>query len=179
MTANLSADDQGVSRRTLAKGVGWSVPAIMVAAAAPAYAISSLPPTMTYKEACKWPGSSCTGTTDKSYAVTFTVVNNDPNDTIYFCDLTMTNITNGIGTWTSVPPASGCYEVAAGGTRDVTFRFDNSTDSANLTFDATVTFNWGHNCPCSADPYHHPAITQQIHVNDTKPHGACTCPPPA
>ena len=30
----------GVSRRTLAKGAAWSVPAVAVAGAAPAYAVS-------------------------------------------------------------------------------------------------------------------------------------------
>ncbi|MGA4670226.1 hypothetical protein ACPCG0_10610 [Propionibacteriaceae bacterium Y1923] len=52
--------DQTISRRTVAKGVAWAVPAVMVAGAAPAYALS---PQLSGSigSACKYPGSSVGG----------------------------------------------------------------------------------------------------------------------
>jgi len=47
----------GISRRTLAKGAAWSVPAVAVAAAAPAYAVSGGTITFTGQN-CKLPGNS-------------------------------------------------------------------------------------------------------------------------
>lgn len=53
----MSDTRSGLSRRTLAKGAAWAVPAVAVAAAAPAYAASEGPIRLTGK-ACKLPGNS-------------------------------------------------------------------------------------------------------------------------
>ena len=48
----------GISRRTVTKAMAWAVPAIAIAAPAPAFAISGEPPTVTIGQACKLPGNS-------------------------------------------------------------------------------------------------------------------------
>lgn len=50
-----AAPRQQVSRRTIAKGVAWSVPAVMVAGIAPAHAASRIPPLRFVGDGCKDP----------------------------------------------------------------------------------------------------------------------------
>lgn len=54
---------RGISRRTLAKGVAWSVPAVAVASAVPAFAASppEPPPVNLTGRSCKIPGGSANG----------------------------------------------------------------------------------------------------------------------
>lgn len=68
----------GITRRTVVKGAAWAVPAIAVAGAMPATAVSgniSFSPTV----ACKSPGASCE-TFYKGYVVGFQVCNNTAVD---------------------------------------------------------------------------------------------------
>ena len=76
-----------VSRRTVAKGMAWSVPAVAVASAAPVFAASGAPPTPAVGEACKLPGNSAQGCADvfaglpgldpsKAFAIPLLVTNN-------------------------------------------------------------------------------------------------------
>ena len=85
------AHGRGVSRRTVAKGIAWSVPAVVVASAAPAYAASSAPPSVSNATACKNPGGSCK-TRPKGYSFFVTLCNPDPTDTIYMYGGTVTSI---------------------------------------------------------------------------------------
>lgn len=74
----------GISRRTLAKGVAWSVPAVAVAAAAPAYAASDGPIALTGM-ACKLPGAS-SNPYKQGYifeALITNVAGPNPDDVIY------------------------------------------------------------------------------------------------
>lgn len=67
--------NQGVSRRTVAKGIAWSVPAVAIASAAPAYAISPPEdgPIRLAGVACKLPGSS--SDYSKGYIYDLAIVN--------------------------------------------------------------------------------------------------------
>ena len=63
---------RGITRRTVAKAMAWTVPVIAVAAAVPAYAASQN--FLTARDAaCKLPGSS--GGVFKGYALGFAAVN--------------------------------------------------------------------------------------------------------
>ncbi len=46
------------SRRTIAKGAAWAVPAVPLVLATPAYAVSGGPPRVLVGTACKLPGNS-------------------------------------------------------------------------------------------------------------------------
>lgn len=64
-----------VSRRTVAKGLAWSVPAVAVAAATPAYAASPICIEVTYGgDACKEPGNA-SPETPKAYNLSFVFTN--------------------------------------------------------------------------------------------------------
>jgi hypothetical protein len=57
--SDLEEQKSGVSRRTVAKAMAWSVPAIAIAVPAPAYAASPCTPVITFSEdSCKCPGQS-------------------------------------------------------------------------------------------------------------------------
>ena len=167
-----------INRRTVAKGIAWSVPAVAVAGAAPAFAISGPTPTLVFQGACKWPGNSCQLPNDKSYGVTF-LVTNSGSTPIYLEGVSMTVVSgDNPGSWTPRPAIPGpCYSVgiAPNNTELVVFRFENSTSSANLKFVADVTVAWGHNCPVNTDQHGHLNITQRITVPSTRPNGDCTC----
>ncbi|NLT25725.1 MAG: hypothetical protein GXX90_03555 [Microbacteriaceae bacterium] len=57
-----TADQQprGISRRTVAAGAAWAVPAVLFAGAAPAFAVSPVI-SGTYESTCKYPGNSIQG----------------------------------------------------------------------------------------------------------------------
>ena len=74
----------GVSRRTLAKGAAWSVPAVAVAAAAPAYASSIPEPTIDFGGACGNTGATqkgCGG--EKTLQVPLTLSNPTGTDIVF------------------------------------------------------------------------------------------------
>lgn len=84
----------GISRRTLAKGAAWAVPAAAVAAATPAMAASGRGPTVTVLAACKQPGGSCVKDGFPKFGYTFTVrIDNPTAQPIYI--YTSTTITPG------------------------------------------------------------------------------------
>ena len=58
MTGSEGARPSGSNRRTVVKGAAWAVPAVAVAAAAPAYAASCIPVITLGPTSCKCPGQS-------------------------------------------------------------------------------------------------------------------------
>jgi len=57
--SDLEEQKSGVSRRTVAKAMAWSVPAVALAVPAPAYAASPCTPVFSFGgESCKCPGGS-------------------------------------------------------------------------------------------------------------------------
>lgn len=74
----------GVSRRTLAKGAAWSVPAVAVAAAAPAYASSIPEPEIEFGKACGNTGATKKGCgNEKSLQVPLTLSNPTGSDIVF------------------------------------------------------------------------------------------------
>jgi hypothetical protein len=159
----------GVSRRTVAKGLAWSVPVVVVATAAPAHAASGVPPKVTITSACKYPGNSCRPR-PKGYSFFGTVANGDLNKAIYVYSVTISSVGTDLAFQLSVPAVP--FQVPAGATIPVEF-YASSSNSANQSFVATITVTWGHS-PTPPDPDNHPPIVTQFTVPATPPD--CNCP---
>src|SRR5690606_16590212 len=69
-------EDRRISRRTIAKGAAWAIPAVPLVVATPAYAASGGGPSVTLGDACKLPGNSCGNVFVKGYIFDAEVCNN-------------------------------------------------------------------------------------------------------
>lgn len=168
----------GVSRRTVVAGAAWAVPAVLLASAVPAMALSGPPPEFQFVSACKIPGGSCQIPLLKhGYKFNFAVTNHSPY-TIFVCGAEFTTTPLGDLTW--VPPSSGCLEVPPNTPVPVNVSvFVNAENSANQGFTTDMTLTWAHTCPCDQDPdlADHPPVTYTIVVTDTPP-DCLTCEGP-
>ena len=118
-----------ISRRTVAKGMAWAVPAVAVSAAVPAYAVSPFrPPTWLLTAACKSPGNSC-NSFPKGYRFTWTL-----SYAVSGVNLTLTPV----GASTTTVPANGSQSFTAEA---------NSSNSANAVFTFTVSFTYCRTIP--------------------------------
>ncbi len=161
---------KGISRRTVAKAMAWSVPVVAVAAAVPAYAASGSPPIIIAGTACKSPGQSCSAF-PFGYRVPVTIQNPDPTKTIYITAITITNNTCGnLTTATSVPAVP--ITVPAGQTINATF-VANASNSANQSCDFSFSVDWGH-AANGSDSGTHSNIQVDINIPSTPPD--CICP---
>lgn len=162
-----------VSRRVLAAGAAWAVPAISLSAAAPAFATSGPPPAWTYLAACKSPGSSCTGY-PKGYSFKFEVCNTSaldiwiyPTPTFVVTDETGPQLTL-VYNKPVLPlkvPANGCVTVVVSAVGD---------NSAQQTFAVQMTVPWGHNATPGVDTEDSSQVVNFV-VAQTPPD--CGCPP--
>jgi len=162
-----------VSRRTVTRGIAWTTPVVAVATAAPAFAVSRIPPKLEYLGACKYPGQSCKKA-EFGYALAFTVTNNDAR-ALAFCDavLTITG-TNPFPTGTTPVYTGGCFTVGGGETGTAYFYFSGASNSANSNFTGTVTIKYANDCAsCGTDSATLAPIP--IVVTDTPPGGLCDC----
>lgn len=169
------------SRRTVAKGIAWSVPVVAVTAASPAYAASGRKPSLKPGKAYKWPGASCAGspnvpstvTGNKAYLFTFQVTNNDPTKKIYLYCVTLTTTSAITFEVIGTDPALGTA-ILPGETTSFNV-WANSDSSGNLRFNAQVDVEWGHDpipvgwaCgDASPDPDNHTDITVKWAVTGT------------
>jgi hypothetical protein len=164
-----------VSRRTVARGMAWSVPAVAVATAAPAFAVSRIPPDLLYTGACKFPGLSCR-IAPYGYALTFAVTNNDARP-LAFCSATLTiEGDNPFGAGVVPVYTGGCFTVGGGASGDAVFYFAGAQNSANSNFSGTITIRYANNCAsCDSDSAALPPIPYT--VTDTPPDkdGLCDC----
>ena len=166
MNADLPRPPSGVSRRSVAKGLAWSVPAVAVASAAPAFAASGSGPVPTFISACKYPGGSCSSR-PKGYSLFFRI-DNPTDKTIYIYTVTITSVTGTPLTFAfSVPRLP--VAVPAGGSVIADF-VASSGNSAQQAFSADVTVTWGHN-PTSPDPDNPPPVTTRVVASETPPNG--------
>jgi hypothetical protein len=162
---------KGISRRTVAKAMAWSVPVVAVAAAVPAYAASGSTPVITAGLACKSPGQSCSAF-PFGYRVPVSIENPDPTKTIYITGITITNNTGcdnltGASTVPALP-----ITVLPGQTINATF-VANASNSANQSCLFTFSVDWGH-AANGSDSGNHPDIPVVIDVTSTPPN--CECP---
>ncbi|WP_426323447.1 hypothetical protein [Microbacterium sp. E-13] len=196
----LEPQKSGVSRRTVTKAMAWAVPAIAIAAPAPAFAISGSPPRVVIGQACKLPGASnqgcgdvyanCPGLdTNKAYAFPIQITNTD-DQTIYITDVDITTAGTLDFDVRCISPAF-CTPIAAGATIKILV-YANSNNSANTEEDVTLTVTWGHSVDTTGgtctltDPDHTPVVAGPVHVSSFPPcssknpfpQGAPTCDPP-
>lgn len=134
-----------VSRRTVARGMAWSVPVVAVATTAPAYAVSPpCVPTVSFGAgSCKCPGQSQTGE-EFVYYLKFCVDDtNCPQGTGTFrvLSVTKTNDTLLVGAPNACFPATlPSSPTPLDGCTTDTFRFSsaNSANHLDVTFEVTT-----------------------------------------
>lgn len=183
----------GISRRTVAKAMAWSVPAVALAVPAPAYAASGPPPTVAVGNGCKLPGNSAQGCADifaglpgldpnKAYAIPLLITNNTSKPIVIqeFVTITVTsgglpfNVVGINPDYCTVIPVNGSVKVIV---------YANSDRSANESVTFTLTVPWGHDCN---DTDHSPIVIPGVTIdeflpcssNTPFPQGAPTCDPP-
>lgn len=143
--SDLEEQKPGVSRRTVAKAMAWSVPAVALAVPAPAYAASPGIVTLT-GTGCKLPGNS--NDLYKGYAFKASISNTNPVP----ITLTITSVTlNGtpLGNVTVVD-LTNCTNLGAsfvvpaqGGFPNVAIITQNGTNSQNGTLVVSYTITGG------------------------------------
>lgn len=122
-----------ISRRTVAKGIAWSVPAVAVSAAVPAYAASPICVTVTFTgSACKEPGNS-NDTDPKAYNLGFVFKNTCATDCVTIVVTSVKDLyTTPALTSVYAPTApSNTFQVCAGNTATFTLPTTYSSNSSN------------------------------------------------
>ncbi len=131
----------GVSRRTLAKGAAWSVPAAAVIAVAPSVAASPQTPTVTATNtACKLPGASCqtqVGVT-KGYGVGVVICASE--DTVFTFGLASVSMNGAPATTWTVGPDP--LTITKDGCATVTLGIQGEPNSQNVELDGSFTYTW-------------------------------------
>ena len=164
--SDLEEQKSGMSRRTVAKAMAWSVPAVALAIPAPAYASSGETPTFVQGVACKLPGQSCP--TEFGYIFPITVENNT-GKTIVIESATIDQISGvdfNLALVGATPPFG--TPITHGETVQLNF-LATSTNSANAVFSARLSVEWGH---FVGDPDHE-ILVFDYNVDGTKPCKNC------
>jgi hypothetical protein len=181
----------GVTRRTVAKGLGWTVPVIAVAMPVPAFAASGNPPGTAVGVACKLPGNSASSCAEvfaglpgldpnKAFAIPFLVNNNTSKPIVLRPSMTITSSGLPFAVVGISPPY--CTPIAPGDTVKV-IAYANSDNSANQSVTLSFIIPWGHDCN---DTDHDPMIITGVVISAFPPCssrvpfpvGAPTCDPP-
>ncbi|HET7801874.1 MAG TPA: hypothetical protein VFL38_15735 [Humibacillus xanthopallidus] len=185
------SERRGVARRTVAKGMAWSVPAVAVAAAAPVLAASGAPPTPAVGTACKLPGNSAQSCANvfaglpgldpnKAFAIPLLITNNTNKAIVLKPSVTITSSGLPFNVVGIIP--TYCTPIAPGASVKVIV-YANSDNSANQSVTLGFTIPWGHDCN---DVDHPPIVINGIVIsafppcssNTPFPQGAPTCDPP-
>ena len=148
-----------VSRRTVTKGIAWSVPAVAIAGAAPAFATSGTPPQVVLQGGGKIPGQRCKypagNVVDPEFFYGFNVTfTNSDSKRIYLFPSTITYEATGspvpfvyTGPSTPIPLEPGQSKVFWFGS--------NSTNSAFFAANFVVCIDWGHEPVLEDDTHPH------------------------
>lgn len=154
----------GISRRTVVKGAAWSVPTVVVAGAAPAYAATPVV-TVNASLACKHPGAG----DEKRYHFNLTVTNNGGiTTTVTITSIVLVPTSGQKVTFPAVSPfdvpahGSECIVVdsnittnSSNGTLMVSY--DYTTESGTAHFDAAIDVGSLQPCqPQGVPDYPHP-----------------------
>lgn len=177
--SDLEEPKAGVSRRTVAKAMAWSVPAVALAVPAPAYAASGGPPTIQVGDACKLPGNSCGDVFVKGYVFDVTISNNTGKD-IYLYNqagflITFTEDNPDITLFfqAAIDATTGDvitfpYLLPDGESVALIFNAGENGNSANQSLNGSVSVPWGHT-PTPPDPDNHPPAVDDFSFADTPP----------
>lgn len=174
-------EDRRISRRTIAKGAAWAIPAVPLAVATPAYAASGGGPTIVLGDACKLPGNSCgnvfvkgyifdvsiCNTTDKpiylfnqaGFQITFT--ENSPDISLFF-QAAVDATTGDVIAFPYLLDPGDCVALIFNAGEN-----GNSQNVQNLT--VTLSIPWGHTTPAGSDPDNHPNATDSATYPSTPP----------
>lgn len=131
----------GVSRRTLAKGAAWSVPAAAVIAVAPSVAASPQTPTVTATDtACKLPGASCQSTVGvtKGYGVGVVICASE--DTVFTFGPASVSMDGAPATTWTVGPNP--LTITKDGCATVTLGIQGEPNSKNVQLNGSFTYTW-------------------------------------
>ncbi len=129
----------GLSRRTVTRGMAWTVPAVAVATAAPAFATASGSVNLGFLGACKLPGASCEGEVfiKKGYIFKFKIT------TTLNCSTTLSNFVITTEYPDGSPGPELDYEASPTVENNtILLAGFQSSDSANQGFDVFITFNF-------------------------------------
>jgi hypothetical protein len=159
-----------VSRRVVATGLAWSVPAVVVASAAPALAASGPAPLLQLVAPCVNPAGACAG---RAGGFGFLVrVCGQGTQAAYLYSVTITSAQLGDLTFDSIEPPLG-RAITPGNCTNTFFNARTATLPPAI-FTATISVTWGHDPTIGADP-DHPALVLQVPVaGDLQ---VCVCPP--
>lgn len=181
----------GVTRRTVAKGLGWTVPVIAVASPVPALAASGTGPNPAVGTACKLPGNSAQGCAAifggipnldpaKAFAIPFLITNNTSKSILLRPSVTITS--SGLPFDVKGISPAYCTPIAPGSSVKV-IAYANSDNSANQSVTLGFIVPWGHTCD---DTDHPPIVIAGVVIPAFPPcssrvpfpTGAPTCDPP-
>ena len=195
-------EDRRISRRTIAKGAAWAIPAVPLVVATPAYAASGGGPSVDLGDACKLPGNSCgnvfvkgyvfevsiTNTTDKPIYLfdqagfEILITENSPDISLFFQAAVYATDPDGAGPIqvgdvvtfpVLLPPGNTIVLVLNAGENG------NSQNVQNIT--VGISIPWGHTLPAGSDPDNHPPAVGSATYPATPPiqNPACqvTLPP--
>lgn len=178
--SDLEEPKTGVTRRTVAKAMAWSVPAVALAVPAPAYAASGGPPTIQVGDACKLPGNSCGNVFVKGYVFEVTITNNTGKD-IYLYDQTgyeiiITEDSPDIDLFFQAAVDANTGDVISfpylledGDTLFVIMNAGENGNSQNVqNLSGTISIPWGHTST-PPDPDNHPPAVDDFFFEDTQP----------
>ena len=189
--SDLEEPKPGISRRTVAKAMAWSVPAVALAVPAPAYAASGQPPTVLVGEACKLPGASAQGCEElfdglpgldptKAFAIPLLVCNETSKDIVLKPSISITS--SGLPFQVVGINPDYCTAIEPGDcVKVIVYANSNNSQNQSVTLDLTVP--WGHDCN---DTDHAPIVIEDIVIDSFPPcssktpfpQGAPTCDPP-
>lgn len=169
-------EQRGISRRTIAKGAAWTVPALPLMAAAPAYAASGGPPSGFFESACKQPGNSCNnrfgpGNPGFIKGYTFVVnITNTSGELIYIYPTLNGTLNPYFEVTSSVPfsyasarrftggaigtPLLAAEPIPNGGSLRIIINAGTNSNSANTDAVGTLFLAWGHTQTVGGDPDH-------------------------
>ncbi|WP_448811688.1 hypothetical protein [Agromyces bauzanensis] len=184
--SDLEEPKTGVTRRTVAKAMAWSVPAVALAVPAPAYAASGGPPTVSVGDACKLPGNACGTLFVKGYLFEVTITNNTGKD-IYLYDqagyeILITEDSPDIDLFfqaavdsTTGDPITFPYLLADGASITIILNAGENGNSQNVQdLSGTISIPWGHT-PTPPDPDNHPPAVDDFSYASTPPYQNPAC----
>lgn len=180
-------EDRRISRRTIAKGAAWAIPAVPLVVATPAYAASGGGPTIVLGDACKLPGNSCGNVFVKGYIFDVSICNNTDKAFYLFdeagFEITFAEDSPDIDLFfqaaidaTTGDPISFPYLIDPGECVALIFNAGENGNSQNVqNLTVTISMPWGHTLPAGSDPDNHPDATDTATYPSTPPQQNPAC----
>jgi hypothetical protein len=177
--SDAQAPRPAVSRRAVAKGVAWSVPAVTIASAAPALAASGERPAGEAGAGCKLSGSSCSDVFVKGYVFEVTLTNSTGetiflyNEPGFLITVTENNPSITLVFQDAVDAITGQiirfpYRMPNGASLTILLNAGENGTSADQPIAGSIFFPWGHTAT-PPDPDNHAPIEVPFDYTSTPP----------